>query len=114
MVIQRRQMPVEETDKLCGGEGIARLVSLAPAETMRNLRVLKEVTLEPGVKIGYHKHEGETEFFLIRSGAGLLNDNGREVMVHAGDVVITGNGSSHSLLNTGKKKLVFYAIIATY
>jgi mannose-6-phosphate isomerase-like protein (cupin superfamily) len=114
MVIQRKQMPVEKKDKLLGGEGVAHLVGLAPMETMRNIRVLKEITLEPGVSIGCHDHKGETEFFIIISGGGRVNDNGKEVDVKAGDVVITGNGSLHSISNTGKRKLVFIALIATY
>ena len=114
MVVQRKQMPVEGKEKLFGGEGIARMVGLAPMETMRNIRVLKEITLEPGVSIGNHDHKGETEYFIILSGGGRVNDNGRETDVKVGDVVITGNGSFHSIANTGKKKLVFIALIVTY
>ncbi|GMO22763.1 MAG: cupin domain-containing protein [Spirochaetaceae bacterium] len=114
MVIKRKQMPVAQMDKMLGGNGVSRLVELAPKEVMRNLRVLKEITLDPGVSIGNHDHKNETEYFLITQGSGVVNDNGSEIAVHSGDVVVTGNGSFHSLVNTGKRKLVFYAIIVTY
>jgi mannose-6-phosphate isomerase-like protein (cupin superfamily) len=41
-------------------------------------------------------------------------DNGEEFSVQAGDMMITGDGDSHSIKNTGSVPLVYYAIIITH
>jgi len=40
-------------------------------------------------------------------------DNGVKKYVKSGDVVITGNGASHSIKNTGNIPLKLHAIIIT-
>jgi mannose-6-phosphate isomerase-like protein (cupin superfamily) len=76
--------------------------------------MLAEVTLQPGCSIGTHSHENETEYYIILSGGGTVNDNGKEVSVQAGDAIVTGNGASHSISNTGTVPLVLHAVIVTY
>ncbi|GHV74958.1 hypothetical protein AGMMS49940_22600 [Spirochaetia bacterium] len=66
------------------------------------------------MSIGYHQHDAETEYFIFTSGAGTANDNGTEHPVKAGDMMVTGNGASHSVKNTGSVPLVFNAIIVTH
>ena len=73
-----------------------------------------EITLNPGCSIGYHSHDSETEYYFILSGTGTVNDDGKEVQVKHGDSIVTGNGASHSIKNTGSVPLVFIAVIVTY
>jgi mannose-6-phosphate isomerase-like protein (cupin superfamily) len=114
MLIKRNEMKTEVKEKMRGGEGRADLVHLVNCENEKNIRLLAELTLQPGCSIGGHSHENETEYFVILSGAGTVNDDGIEKPVKAGDTVITGNGASHSICNTGSVPLVFHAIIVTY
>ena len=114
MILRRNEMKSEEKDKLRGGEGITEFTYLADAEKEKNIRLLAELTLKPGCSIGYHPHENETEYYLILSGAGIVDDNGTEVSVGAGDTVITGNGASHSIKNTGNVPLKMHAVIVTH
>jgi len=114
MVIHRNQMKVEEKERMRDGEGTTRITYLLDASAEKNARMLAEVTLNPGCSIGYHQHDAETEYYFILSGAGIVNDNGKEVEVKQGDSVITGNGAFHSIKNTGSVPLVFHAIIVTY
>jgi mannose-6-phosphate isomerase-like protein (cupin superfamily) len=114
MVIQRKNMKTEVKEKMRGGEGRAELVHLVDCENEKNIRLLSELTLQPGCSIGNHSHEAETEYFIILSGSGMVDDNGTETPVKAGDVIITGNGASHSISNTGAAPLVFHAVIVTY
>ena len=114
MVLSRNEMKVENRERLRDGEGLARLTHLVDAGAEKNIRLLAEISLEPGASIGYHKHESETEYFFILSGTGLLNDDGKELEVKPGDSIITGNGASHSLKNTGSDPLVLHAVIVTY
>jgi len=114
MLIKRKEMKTEVKEKMRGGEGAAELVCLVDCENEKNIRLLAEITLQPGCSIGNHSHEAETEYFVILSGEGMVNDNGIEKPVKAGDAVITGNGASHSICNNGSAPLVFHAIIVTY
>jgi len=111
---KRKEMKKEIKEKMRGGEGNTELVHLVDCENEKNIRMLAELTLKPGCSIGDHCHENETEYFIIVSGEGVVNDNGTEKPVIAGDVVITGNGASHSIRNNGSVPLVLHAVIVTY
>jgi mannose-6-phosphate isomerase-like protein (cupin superfamily) len=114
MIIAREDMKREQKEKMRDGEGIASFTHLVDCENEKNIRMLSEISLPPGASIGYHQHNSETEYFLILSGKGTVNDNGTERPVSAGDAIITGNGASHCIKNTGKEPLVFHAVIVTY
>lgn len=114
MVMHRNEMRTEVKEQMRGGAGSAALVHLVECETEQNIRMLAEITLQPGSSIGAHNHEAETEYFLILAGSGVVNDNGTETRVQAGDSIITGNGASHSIANTGAVPLVFHAVIVTH
>jgi mannose-6-phosphate isomerase-like protein (cupin superfamily) len=107
-------MKTEVKEKMRDGEGSVRLTHFVEPGTEKNCRMLAEVTLEPGSSIGYHRHDTETEYYIILSGNGTVNDGGKEAPVKAGDVMVTGNGASHGIKNTGAVPLVFQAIIVTY
>ena len=114
MVIHRNEMKVEDKERMRDGEGNTHFVYLLDGSTQKNARMFAEVTLNPGSSIGYHRHDSETEYYFILSGAGLVNDDGKEVQVKQGDAIVTGNGASHSIKNTGSVPLVFHAVIVTY
>jgi mannose-6-phosphate isomerase-like protein (cupin superfamily) len=114
MVNTRSGMKTEVRENMRGGKGNVEFVHLADCEKEKNIRMLAEVTLQPGCSVGYHKHENETEYFIIVSGTGTVNDDGVEKEVKAGDMTITGNGASHGVINTGNVPLVLHAVIVTY
>ena len=118
MVIFRKDMIVEEKEHMRDGEGSTKLTYLLDGSTQKNARLFAEISLNPGCSIGYHKHDSETEYYFIVSGTGVVNDDGKEVQIKQGDSIITGNGASHSIKNTGSNTgsvpLVFHAVIVTY
>ena len=114
MVIHRNEMKSEVKERMRDGEGSTNLTYLLDGSTQKNARMFAEITLNPGCSIGYHQHESETEYYFIVSGSGTVNDDGKEVQVKQGDSIITGNGASHSIKNTGTAPLVFHAVIVTY
>jgi len=114
MVIHRNEMKVEDKEKMRDGEGTTHLTYLVDSNSQKNARMFAEITLNPECSIGYHQHDSETEYYFILSGTGTVNDDGTEVEVKQGDSIITGNGASHSIRNTGSVPLVFHAIIVTY
>jgi mannose-6-phosphate isomerase-like protein (cupin superfamily) len=117
MIIHRNEMRQEQKEKMRGGEGTVDFFHFidgtADSEVQRHVRLAAELTLPPGASIGYHQHTGETEYFIFIEGTGIVNDNGAEVPVKKGDVVITGNGASHSVRNSGSVPLILNAIIVT-
>ena len=114
MVIHRNEMKAEDKERMRDGEGSTHLTYLLDGSTQKNARMFAEITLKPGCSIGYHRHDSETEYYFILSGAGVVNDDGKEVQVKQGDSIITGNGASHSIKNNGSVPLVFHAVIVTY
>jgi mannose-6-phosphate isomerase-like protein (cupin superfamily) len=104
-------MKVEVKARLREGEGSVTMTHLVPAETRRHCSLFSELSLEPGASIGYHDHPQNVEYFIVQHGTGRVNDNGTEVPVRKGDVVITGNGSFHSIKNIGTGTLDMIAVI---
>jgi mannose-6-phosphate isomerase-like protein (cupin superfamily) len=107
-------MKVELKEKMRGGEGTATLVHYVDGATMKNARLLSEITLPPGASIGEHRHDSETEYYVILEGQGSVVDDGADTPIGPGDVVVTGDGASHSIANTGATDLRFVAVIVTY
>lgn len=114
MIIHRHAMKVESKERMREGEGTTTLVHLVDGATMKHARLLSEITLPPGASIGEHRHDSETEYYIILEGEGIVKDNGLDTPIQAGDVVVTGDGSSHSIKNTGTSPLKFIALIITY
>ncbi len=114
MIIHRHEMKVELKERMRDGEGTTTLIHLVEGSTMKNARLLSEVTLPPGASIGEHRHDSETEYYIILEGTGLVKDNGIDKPVKAGDVVVTGDGASHSIKNNGAEPLKLIAVIITY
>ena len=114
MIVQKGERKTEFKEKMRDGEGSVKIVYLVDTEKEKHTRMLGEITLNSGCSIGYHQHVNETEYYFILSGTGTVNDDGIEKKVRAGDSIITGNGASHSIKNTGTEPLVFHAVIITY
>jgi mannose-6-phosphate isomerase-like protein (cupin superfamily) len=73
-------------------------------------QVFRKRVLHPGAAIGYHLQK-EDEVYYILSGTGVMQMNGNEFPVKAGDAILTRPGSSHGLKQTGKDDL---ALIIVY
>jgi len=114
MIIRRNEMKTEVKEKMRGGEGTAHITHLVSCDSEKNVRLLAELTLPPGASIGDHAHESEAEYYFILSGNGIVNDDGTDTPVQAGDTVVTKDGASHSIRNTGNVPLVLHAVIVTY
>ncbi|MDR2246126.1 MAG: cupin domain-containing protein [Treponema sp.] len=114
MIVRRDGMKVESKERMRNGEGTAVLTHFVEGGAQKNIRLAAEIALDPGSSIGCHPHEGETEYFVFLEGTGRANDNGTDVPVKKGDVMITGNGAYHGVSNTGTGPLVFNAFIVTH
>lgn len=79
--------------------------------TVKHCRMFGKLTLVPGSSIGKHQHIGETEYYWILEGEGVVTEDDGEKLVKKGDLVITGGGASHAIRNDSGKDLVFMALI---
>lgn len=94
------------------GKGLVELKDLTDREGLYGHgRMFAHVTIRPGCSIGDHPHVHETEFYYILRGEGVFNDNGKEVVVHAGDICATGYGEVHGMENRSDDVLEMIALI---
>ena len=102
MVIKAENMQTDIRENMRGGNGAVNLQGLVPSESLPvRSRLFSLVTLEPGCGIGPHVHEGE----------GVLDDNGEQVALRAGDCNVCGSGAFHAIANESDKPLKFIAVI---
>lgn len=113
MVIYSKEMRTEEKVHMRGGEGTTTITHHVEKEHMKNCRLFCEISIPPKGSIGEHDHVNEIEYYYITKGEGIVVDNGVDKEVGPGDIVLTGNGASHSIRNTGSEALVFTAVIIT-
>lgn len=112
MIRRSAQMNRFERPKMKGGQGTVRQTELlAPDELLGKGRLLSILTLEPGCSIGAHTHTGEAEIFYILEGEALAHDNGEQVHLYPGDLLVTGDGCSHDIRCCGETVLRLAALI---
>ncbi|MDD5218155.1 MAG: cupin domain-containing protein [Candidatus Omnitrophica bacterium] len=115
-MIKKGNNPIVEVRKnMRGGPGEVTIRHyFKPEEIHARTRLCAELRLPPGAGIGLHEHSGEDEIFIIQSGQGVVTDDGKETEVVAGDVIVTGQGASHAIRNTGGTDLIVTAVILLY
>ena len=115
MIKKKNAQEVEKRENMRGGTGEVTVRHyLKPDEIKARTRLCAELILSPGASIGAHDHVEEDEIYIIQKGQGLMTDGGKEFPVAAGDAILTGQGASHSIKNTGTEDLVVTAIIIKY
>ena len=72
---------------------------------------IMQARLMPGASIGEHTHMDSCEMIFITGGEGTVIDDGNAVPIRAGQCAYCPVGHTHSLVNTGKDPLDFYAAV---
>jgi mannose-6-phosphate isomerase-like protein (cupin superfamily) len=111
MVIKRSSMREEVRENMRGGKGSIFITHLVEPDQLKNARLMSTVEIPAGGSIGEHQHELETEYYIILEGEGVVREQDEEKSVGVGDIVVTGDGESHSIRNTGSRPLTMAAII---
>ena len=116
MIRKQSDYRIDERPEMRGGNGTVRIGRLfeSGTELKSPTRLCAKLYLEPGVSIGFHRHENEEEIFVIVKGQGEIDDNGTLKQVAAGDSILTGNGAGHAVRNTGSETLEILAVIIKY
>ncbi|MBE6551498.1 MAG: cupin domain-containing protein [Ruminococcaceae bacterium] len=84
---------------------------LSAAMFLDEMNRIMKATLIPGASIGFHKHETSSEILYILSGSGKVVYEDGETLIKEGECHYCKKGTSHSLVNTGNKDLVFFAVV---
>ena len=115
MLKKKEHQEIETREKMRGGDGTVTVRHyFKPEEIKARTRLCSELSLPPGASIGAHDHIAEDEIYIIQKGRGIMTDSGKEFSVETGDAILTGQGASHSIKNTGAENLVVTAIIIKY
>jgi quercetin dioxygenase-like cupin family protein len=114
MIIRTKDMRSEVRGQMKGGVGDVTVKHLVECESLANIRFVGEMTLPQGAGIGMHTHDKETEYYIITEGIGYVDEgDGTEIKVTKGDVIVTGDGSTHCIRNGGHTDLIVTAFIVT-
>lgn len=111
MIRKASEMAVTDRESMRGGAGTTEILHIVDPDELNHARLFSKITLPVGASIGEHIHEKETEYYYILEGTGIVGEAEGETVVTPGDVVITGDGASHSIRNTGDIPLRFLAVI---
>ena len=115
-IFKKENLITLDKEKAGGGVGTlyGKYAFTRDMPPMKNpVREIGWLTLKPGDKVGFHKHEVNEDIYIVISGTGVfLNDDGTEHHVQPGDITIARLGQSHAIDNTGKEDLVFISVIA--
>ncbi len=106
MIIDFDKMDFSKKTEFYGGKGNFYLRNHKDA--MNNILCS---FLEPGASIGYHKHETDSEILYVIKGSGtVLYDNIKQE-IREGQCHYCPKGHFHSLTNTGRGELHFFAVV---
>ena len=115
MITRTNEAIVEDRANMRGGAGTVRLEHwFKPEDFKAKIRLCTRMTIAPGASIGNHSHETDDEIYIVISGCGRILENGEWQDIGPGDAILTGNGASHSVENTGDEPLVIAAVIILY
>ncbi len=111
MIRKPTDMTLDVREQMRGGAGTTEILNIVGGDELNHARLFSKITLPVGASIGEHTHLKETEYYYIIEGAGVVEEADGEKSVTSGDLVITSDGESHGIRNTGDTPLVFMAVI---
>jgi mannose-6-phosphate isomerase-like protein (cupin superfamily) len=113
MIRKRGSYPIENFDKMRGGNGRFQVEHILSREELgRAGRMFAFGTLQSGHSVGMHRHENDMEICCFVSGSGIVvEEDGKRQTVGPGDTNFVPQGSSHEIINTGNVDLVYLTCV---
>ena len=113
MIVTSQNMTHETRKNMRGGKGSVEFFHpiAARGDLPEKCRLFAEIVVPSGASMGYHEHSGETEFYYVLEGEGILDDGHSRSVIRKGDTVVTGNGAGHSVENESGADLKMLACI---
>ena len=110
MIKAGNELDVEYIENMHGGDGTIEITYFAKSPELNYRgKFYAKVVVHPGCSIGFHTHTEDSEVIYIENGTLLYSDNGKEMTLSKGDVVICPSGAGHSMKNVGIDDLVMMA-----
>ena len=75
-----------------------------------NFEYLSHLLLPPGASVGYHRHDGVQEAYIIMSGSGRVTVDEETAEVVRGDVAPNRLGGAHGIFNHGTTDLELFVV----
>jgi mannose-6-phosphate isomerase-like protein (cupin superfamily) len=101
------------TPNMRGGQGTGRQLQYFKAEEFSTpLAAFNVITMDPGVTVGFHKHEGSEEVYWILEGRAKVRDDDKVAELGPGDALLTLDQHSHSIENAGTSPLKLLAVLS--
>ena len=89
-----------------GGKGaVGRRQLWGPADFRSNFYALTHYLLPPDTSIGYHRHDGVEECYIVLAGGGRATVDGQTADVGQWDALPNRLGGAHGLYNSGTEPL---------
>ena len=112
MIKYKKNIAISVVENSGNIEGrISKDIILTPEEMLNKAIMFNVITLPSGSKIKEHSHQPDAEIYYMLEGEAIVTDNDTQAVIHAGDVVFTGNGDRHSITNKSGKDIRFLACI---
>lgn len=112
MIIRNGSFPLEVIHNMKGGKGDFYVEHLVDRKELGKAGTMVARThLKSGDSVGMHVHEHNIEICYFISGEGTVIEDGRETIVHAGDVNYVPMGKNHEIVNTGNEDLVYMVAV---
>ena len=112
MIKYKKNIAINVVENSGNIEGrISKDIILTPEEMLDKALMFNVITLPSGSKIKEHSHQPDAEIYYMLEGEAIVTDNDTQAVIHAGDVVFTGNGDRHSITNNSGKDIRFLACI---
>lgn len=112
MIKYKKNIAISVVENSGNIEGrISKDIILTPEEMLDKAMMFNVITLPSGSKIKEHSHIPDAEIYYMLEGEAIVTDNDTQAVIHAGDVVFTGNGDRHSITNNSGKDIRFLACI---
>jgi len=97
--------------KIHGGKGLIGSRTIWDWRDFRNnYGYLTHYLMPPGTSIGYHRHDGIEEVYIVMNGNGRITADDQAADVCPGDAVLNGLGGSHGIYNNTNEFLEILAV----
>ena len=93
--------PLRE-ESIHGGIGLCRHATVFRGEEIQApVRFINYTVVPPQASFGAHLHGNDNEFYVVLAGSGIYTQDGEDLPVEAGDIIMNPPFGTHAIRNAG-------------
>ena len=105
-------MRIEMRERIRGGEGTLKCLNLLEKnDCYGKFNYVAIMELKQGKSIGMHPHGPDAEIYYLLKGQLTAIADGVKSQFYEGDIMLTANGKSHSVINESPQLAQLLAIV---